>query len=293
MPGRSPNARGFVLDLLSTLRRGAMPVRALVESAALFGIAEGSVRVALTRLLGEGLVERDDPGLYRLGAAAAPVQRRVAAWRDLDAGLRPWSGGWLGVFDARAPLAAPRAGRSAPPSRAAQRRSDRALRLLGFRSLARGLAVRPDNLAGGVARVREELTALGLAAGSVVCELGGLDAVTEARARALWDADELVAKYRRHRQQLDASARRLRTRSPQVAMVESFRVGGAVLRLLAQDPLLPEPIVPASERSALADAMRDYDAIGRASWSGFLSQHGVVHRNAPVDTRTLARGGMR
>ena len=281
MPRRSPNAKSFVLDLLSTLHRGAMPVRALIESAALFGIAEGSVRVALSRLLRAGLVERDERGLYRLGRAAAPVSGRVAAWRDLDARLRPWTGGWIGVFDARA---------APTPSRALQRRSERALRLLGFRALTRGLAVRPDNLAGGVARVREELASLGLAPGAVICEVRELDPISDARARKLWDADELVAKYRRQRQQLDASTQRLRGRDAEVAMVESFRVGGAVLRLLAHDPLLPEPIVVAAERAALAAAMRDYDAIGRASWSDFLSSHGVSHGKAPVDTRQVARG---
>lgn len=287
MPGRTPNAKSFVLDLLSTLRRGAMPVRALVASAALFGIAEGSVRVALTRLLGAGLVERDERGLYRLGQAAAAVQRRVAAWRELDAQLLPWSGGWIGVFAGRA---------ATPPSRASQRRGERALRLLGFRPLVRGLALRPDNLVGGATRVREELSALGLAPGSVVCEVRELDPVSEARARKLWDADDLVSSYRRHRQRLDASTRRLRARSAEFAMVESFRVGGGALRLLAHDPLLPEPIVPAAERAALVDAMRDYDAIGRASWSGFLSRHGIRSGKSPVtpfDRHAIPRGGLR
>jgi phenylacetic acid degradation operon negative regulatory protein len=287
MADRAPNARSFVLDLLSTLRRGAMPVRALVESAALFAIAEGSVRVALTRLLADGLVERDERGLYRLGRAAAPVQGHVAAWRNLEARLRPWSGGWIGVFEGAS---------AARPSRASQRRSERALGLTGFRSFARGLALRPDNLAGGVARLREELAELGLAPGAVVCELHELDAVSDARARKLWDADDLVAQYRRHRQRLEASTRRLRSRTPEVAMAESFRVGGAVLRLLAHDPLLPEPIVAADERKALVDAMIDYDATGRASWSEFMARHGVVQGRspaAPFDGRAIARGGLR
>lgn len=278
MSDRALSARGFLLDLLSTLRRGAMPVRALVEAAALFGIAEGSVRVALTRLLAEEMVERDERGLYRLGAAALPVRSRVAAWRDLEGRLRAWSGGWIGVLG------------GAAAARTVQRKSARALALLGFRALARGLAVRPDNLVGGADAVREELTALGLAPGSIVCALRELDPVTEARARSLWDVDALVAAYRRHCRAVEASTRRLRTRAPEQAMVESFRVGGAALRVLATDPLLPEPIVPARERNALVVAMRDYDAIGRESWSAFLARHGVAHRGAPVDSRALSRG---
>jgi phenylacetic acid degradation operon negative regulatory protein len=287
MPEQAPNARSFVLDLLSTLRRGAMPVRSLVEAAALFGIADGSVRVALTRLCADALVERDERGLYRLGQAAAPVQGRVAGWRDLEARLQAWSGGWIGAFDGRA---------GKPASRALQRRSERALDLTGFRSFARGLALRPDNLSGGVARLREELGALGVAPGAVICEVRELDSVSDARARKLWDADGLVAGYRRHRQRLDTSTRRLGTRSAEVAMVESFRVGGAALRVLARDPLLPEPIVAAAERSALVDAMIDYDAMGRARWSEFMARHGVIPGKspaAPFDGHAVARGGFR
>ena len=270
-----------MLDLLSTLRRGSMPVQALVESAALFGIASGSVRVALTRALADGLVERDERGRYRLGEASRAVQERVAAWRRLEARVRPWSGAWIAVVATRR-----------PGSGAARRRSERALRLLGFRELERGLAVRPDNLAGGAARVREELVALGLAPGALVCELRELDAISEARARSLWDAKVREASYRRLRRALAASAHRLPELPEAQAMVESFRLGGEALRLLAHDPLLPEPIVAPTEREALARAMQRYDALGRASWSAFLARHGVLQRSAPADTRDIARGGV-
>lgn len=279
MPQATPSARSFVLDLLSTLRRGAMPVRALIEAAGLFGIAAGSVRVALCRLLADGLIERDERGEYRLGAAAEPVRRRVAAWRELPSLLRAWSGSWMGVFEAPA------------PTRLGQRRSARALELLGFRGLRRGLQLRPDNLAGGLARTRAQLAELGLGPGAVVCELRELDALSEARARGLWDADALVAGYRRHCREIASSERRLRSRSAEQAMVESFRVGGAALRTLAKDPLLPDPILRVRERDALVVAMRHYDALGRASWSAFLARHGVVHRAAPVDSRALSSGG--
>lgn len=280
MTDAPPTARSLILDLLSTLRRGSMPVRALVEAGRLFGIAEGSVRVALTRLLGEGLVERDERGSYRLGAGAHAVSERVRGWRHLDERVRPWSGAWLAVLATR------------PPARAAARAHARALRLLGFRELARGVAVRPDNLAGGIEAVRAELGRLGLAPGAIVAELRGLDELSDARARALWDADALVAGYREGVRALEASRRRLAERPEAEAMVESFRLGGAMLRQLALDPLLPEPIVPARERAALVEAMRRYDEAGRACWAPFLARHGVRHRRAPADTRALARGGL-
>jgi phenylacetic acid degradation operon negative regulatory protein len=282
-PAPRVSARSLVLDLLSTLRRGAMPVRALVEAAALFGIAPGSVRVALSRLLAEGRIERDLRGSYRLGRAAVAVHERVASWRRLEERVRPWrEGEWLAVVARRpAPAGAGRV----------RRRHARALRMLGFRPLERGLEVRPDNLAGGIARVREDLARLGLAPGALVCELRGLDALTEARARALWNARDLVAGYRRHRRAIAASARRLPGRPEPEAMTESFERGGAVLRLLAFDPLLPEPIVPAGERAALVEAMRRYDDLGRAAWRGFLAEFGVLPRSAALDTRAIAGRG--
>lgn len=257
-----------------------MPVRALVEAGALFGIAEGSMRVALTRALADGLLERDERGAYRLGGRAHAVAERVAAWRRLETRVRPWSGGWLTA------IAASRAS-----GRAAQRRHARALRLLGFRELRRDVAVRPDNLVGGIDTVRAEGTRFELAPGSILCELHGFDALTEARARALWDADELVAGYRRTRRALDASAEHLAALPENAAMTESFRLGGAGLRQLTLDPLLPEPIVPGDERAALVAAMRRYDAAGRSCWSAFLARHGVRHRGAPADTRAHALGG--
>lgn len=273
--------RSLILDLLSTLRRGAMPVRALVEAGAMFGLAEGSVRVALSRLLRDGRIERDERGAYRLGPAAREVAERAAGWRRQSERMRPWSGAWLAVI----------ATRPAVGARAARRRHARALRWLGFRPLERGLAVRPDNLRGGVAGVRDELARLGPLPGALVCTLSDLDPVSEARARELWDVPALLAGYRRLREALERSAAELPNRPPAEAMVESFRLGGEALRALALDPLLPEPIVPAAERSAFAEAMDRYEALGRSAWAPFLARHGVRHRHAPTDTRALVRGG--
>ena len=51
-------ARKLILDLLTTVRRGAMPVRALVEAGELFGFAANNTRVSLSKLTSEGRVDR-------------------------------------------------------------------------------------------------------------------------------------------------------------------------------------------------------------------------------------------
>ncbi len=268
-----PTAKSLVLDLLSTLRGGSMPVRALVEAAALFGIADNNLRVSLARLTATGRVARDERGRYRLSDAAAPVQGWVSGWRDTGGGVRPWRGDWLVVGCGRG-----RRGDSRPA---------RALRLLGFREWRPGYWVRPENLLGGIEAARSTLWELGLDPTHPVFVASGLDPASDADVRSLWDAEALVAGYRASGAALADSRRRLESMGPAERMVETFLVGGRALRQLVLDPRLPEPIAPAGERAALVRAMRDYDRIGRTCWADFLKRHGVAHRRAPADLRLV------
>jgi len=273
----SPSPKSLILDLLATLPRtggSAMPVRALIEAGAIFGLAENSVRVALARLLAQGRVERDERGRYRQGAGVAAVSGEIRGWRRLDARMVPWRGGWIGVQEATAVRGVARA------------RSGQALRLLGFRPLTDGLQVRPDNLDGGVRAVRDRLAGLGLAPGSLVVGLSDLDPATEARARTLWDVRELAEAQRAGCRELATSRARLERTTIEVAMAETFLVGGRMIRLLVLDPLLPAEIAPIEARAALIEAMNEYDDFGRACWAAFMERHRAPHRRTtPADLR--------
>ena len=72
-------------------------------------------------------------------------------------------------------------------------------------------------------------------------------------------------------------------------MVESFLLGGRVIRELVLDPQLPEPLAPEAERRALVAAMRRYDRAGRRAWASFMSRLGAPHMSAPAHgERTLS-----
>jgi phenylacetic acid degradation operon negative regulatory protein len=271
----SPTAKSLILDLLSSVRSGAMPVRALIAAGQLFDVAGNSIRVELARLLARGLIERNERGQYRLARAAEAVQSRVAAWRRIEEHTVEWRGGWIGVHTGT---------RSRVP-RAAARRRNRAFDFLGFSELEPALWIRPDNLRGGVAEIRRQLHRLGLEESAPVFLLAQLDDDTETRARRLWDVKTLLNGYREICSALAASERAVLAASEEEAMVETFLVGGRAIRQLAYDPLLPEPLVSAEERKRVVQAMKRYDDVGRQCWSRFMRSHGAPTRTSPADIR--------
>ncbi|GAA4409375.1 PaaX family transcriptional regulator C-terminal domain-containing protein [Quisquiliibacterium transsilvanicum] len=258
----APNPRNLILNLLLGAGSEPLSARSAVASCALFGIRENSVRVALVRLAASGLVEAAGRGAYRLGPNAAQLAADLATWRGAEARLSGWNGGWIAVH--AGPL-----GRS---DRAALRMRDRALGLLGMRELDRGLHLRPDNLAGGVAAARERLFKLGLEPATAVFVARGLDDARELRARALWDGAALDRGYREARRRLEDWLARADALEPEVAARESFLLGNDAIRQLVFDPLLPSPLVDADARHRFIDAVVRFDAAGQSIWKRFREE---------------------
>jgi phenylacetic acid degradation operon negative regulatory protein len=267
--------KSLILDLLSTVPKSSMPVGALVAAGELFGISENNLRVTLARLRAAGMVDQDDRGRYRLAQEAAPVGKQVTSWRNVEQRARAWNGGWIAVHTAAVQRS----------ERRAHRHGDRALRFLGFERFDAGLHVRPDNLADGVETVRQQLYGLGLDGKGLVFGIRDLDSTAEGRARRLWDTAALRDGYRSSLAALKQSERRLADLPPREVLVESFLLGGRVIRQIVLDPLLPEPLVPTNERKALVEAMCGYDRAGRSCWLSFLRQ--VAEGTPPARQRRL------
>lgn len=115
-------ARSVLLSVLLGSHPPQLPVRVLVRLAEQFGIAEGTVRVALSRLTAEGEVVSEG-GTYALS------DRHLTRQREQDAALRPLTRTWEGRWEL---LSGP-----AVDALAVYRRMAR---------LRPGLWVRPDNL---------------------------------------------------------------------------------------------------------------------------------------------------
>jgi phenylacetic acid degradation operon negative regulatory protein len=84
-------ARSLVLSVLLGTHPPRQPVRALVALGSLFGMTEGTIRTALSRMSVAGEVEADS-GQYALGTRL----RRRQASQDvaLQAADEPWDGTW-------------------------------------------------------------------------------------------------------------------------------------------------------------------------------------------------------
>ena len=129
---RPLTARSVILSVLLGAHPPILPVRSIVRTTELFGISEGTTRVALSRLAADQDVVAED-GQYHLS------DRLLARQRRLDEGrvpvTRPWRGGWEMAVVAAAVRGA--AGRAAVGTELA------ALRLGELRS---GVWARPANL---------------------------------------------------------------------------------------------------------------------------------------------------
>jgi phenylacetic acid degradation operon negative regulatory protein len=264
-----------VLDLARVAGPRAVPIRGLVAIGELFGISGNALRVAVARLLAAGLLESDERGSYRLGAVADPVSRHVEGWRLGDRRRRSWDGGWIAVALGRA-------------DRGERAASLRALERAGLREGLAGLWVRPDNLAEPLERSRERLGGLGLERGACCFVASALPGETDARWRELWPRAELLAEYRDGRARLERSSSRLERLPVERAAVEAFLLGGAAIRVLALDPLLPDELLDPAPRRELWEAMLRYDTAGRRVWARLLD--GVRLGAAPADSSDVRRG---
>jgi phenylacetic acid degradation operon negative regulatory protein len=150
--------------------------------------------------------------------------------------------------------------------RAALRRRQRALQLLGFRDLERGLHLRPDNLAGGTAEVRIRLYRLGLEPDAAVFSVASLDDEREQRARALWNGKALTQGYVQGRQRLEKWLSRAKELELVAAAREAFLLGNDAIRNFIFDPLLPEPLVDERQRHAFVETLIAFDRRGHAIW---------------------------
>lgn len=266
---RDPMApQSLVLELLLAHGEEDLPVGHLLAAAALFDISDNHIRVTLARLTAAHMVEAPTRGRYRLGPASRNLATDVARWRQARSRLRAWDGSYVAVY-CPSPL---------PADKALQRQHARALNLLGFAPWGAGLQLRPDNLEPGIDALRERLLAVGLYPDASAFKITHFSHADQARLPGLWNGPALNAGYAATQAELAQWLLNAAGLDLGQAARESLVLGGAAIRQLIFDPLLPAPLVDEEARNRFMDAAIAFDTRGRAIWQAFFASLPVAHR---------------
>jgi phenylacetic acid degradation operon negative regulatory protein len=226
LPGVRPmSARSILASVLLGAHPPELPGRVLVAMGRLFGVSEGTVRVALSRMVAEGdLLARD--GAYRLTRRLQNRQARQDESRH--PAVLPWSGGWVTAI-----VVVP--GREAA-ARAALREAMAELRMGELRE---GVWMRPDNL--------EPPSSQALALVAEQCHrfvARSIDVSDGDLAADLWDLAAWAATADEYRSAIERTDAALGD-GEEPALAAGFVLSAAVLRLMLTDPLLPDGLAPA------------------------------------------------
>ncbi|GAA3229294.1 PaaX family transcriptional regulator C-terminal domain-containing protein [Actinocorallia longicatena] len=237
MEFRPLTARSVVLSTLLGSHPPRLPARYLVRVGELFGVAEGTIRVALSRMVAAGDLVQTSRG-YALSDRLVHRQNRQDESRAPH--TRPWSGAWE--------LVVVTADRRAAADRAALRQAMADLRLAELRE---GTWLRPANL---------DRPRPGVVTEQCAWFEARPDGDPAELAARLWDLDAWSARAGDLSRALD----------PGASLADRFVVSAAVLRHLLQDPLLPDPLLPGDWPGG---TLRAQYAAFQADFEHFLVRH--------------------
>ena len=248
-------ARSVIASTLLGTHPPSMPARALVRSGALFDIPEGTVRVALSRMVATGELTVTE-GRYALAGHLLSRQGRQDQSRRGTTGGLQWTGRWeMAVVQA---VARP----------AAQRASLRdAMVQLRLAELREGVWMRPANLPVDRPSTSKELAA-------AACHWFDMAPPPNPTALAaqLWDLEAWADRARILLREMRKVAAPLE-RGRADRLPAAFTLSAAVLRHLQADPILPVDLLPASwPGSPLRTEFDEFDGLFTTRWRAWLRQ---------------------
>ena len=254
----NPTAKRLVLSLLSAPDLDQITVRQCTAWCELFAIEPAAMRVALGRLVKEGLLETRRRGVYVIGPNGQALSDTARSWVTAEARVGPWDGCWLVVHTAHL-------GRR---HKTILRNRERALKLEGFAVLDCGLWCRPANYREPPAATGERLVGLGLESSAVLLRADRM-LPSDDLDFDLWPRAALEDRYRRLTDAMSRSMASLDALSLEAAARETFLIGESVIRQINSDPLLPDEMIDGRARGQMHATMVAYDALGRGVWERF------------------------
>lgn len=244
-------ARSVVASTLLGLRPPALGPGPLVRAGEVFGIADGTIRVALSRMLAAGELVADN-GTYGLGGRLLDRMGRQDASRRPS--LKRWDGAWLTAVVTKT-------------SRRAAERSDlrTALRELRLGELREGVWMRPDNLGD------DPPSAARAVADEQCAWLRASPDDPRTIAATLWDLKRWSKRAGALRRRMHQSRVRLIEGERPGDLRDGFVLAASVLRQMQADPLLPEQLLPEDwTGTAMRAEYDDYARVFGSRWRRWL-----------------------
>lgn len=236
--GQTFTARSVVASVLLGSEPPVMPAKALVRVGSLFGLAAGTVRTALSRMVANNELQRRDDGRYELKGHL--LDRHVRQRTSRQPEMRKWGGYWeMWVVGNVARTAV---------QRSDFRTAAQSLRLVELRD---GVWLRPDNL--DPFRLEGARNHL-VGQARRFTTLPDHDTVL---VEELWNLHTWSSSALELRREMAGLLARL-VANDVTALQPGFVVAATVLRHLNQDPQLPAELLP---RDWQGERLRgDYEA---------------------------------
>ena len=233
----SLTARSVIASTLLGTEPPRLPGRVLVQVGALFGITEGTIRTALSRMVAGGELTPED-GAYQLSGPRL-LERQTRQTASRRATRHRWQGAWV--------MAIVVSERRSAEARAELRAALESARLSELRE---GVWLRPDNIEVTWPAVVDEQ-----------CTIVHARDVDPALVTRLWPLDDWARTANELRADMARLVEPLEGHDTS-ALANGFVVSAAVLRHFQADPLLPDEVLPRGWPGA---ALReDYDRFDRA-----------------------------
>ncbi len=253
--------RGLVMSLFNAPKTSTLTIGQIIKAGGLFDIEAPTIRMAVTRLLKDRLIDSVERGIYRPGEEAKKLNSEIRRGRTADKKTQHWNGEWLMALTSHL-------GRS---NKTRLKSMIRALQFYGFIEIELGTWVRPSNLAQSLDMLHLSLVDIGLDSRAYLMTVNQIARERQKIWYSNWPVAELKVAYTDMINTLEVSLGRLRKMSSEDAARESFVVGEAAIRLINLDPLLPKDIIDTEQFERLISTMLAYDKVGHLHWQRFLS----------------------
>ena len=254
--------RKLILGLMLAANGQSVGAKDMVTACELFGVSQGSTRVALARLAAENLVQSTARGVYSLGKAAKNMGVEVSNWQNQLNYTRPWSGFYVVAYTNHM-------GRT---NRTVLKQREHAFEVMGFREIEQGLFVRPDNIDQNLDGIKKRLVSLEMEPHChlfLACEFQNY---FKQDIHGLWNPAALLRSYTEQTKTLQNWLKNQPKLSIEVAAKESYLLGSQAIRAVRHDPLLPEELVDTQARAEFFDTVVKFDQVGKAIWQQFHEQ---------------------